>query len=115
MTIPARDSMYGRERKDYLDLLQSQVMKLRADPSLRLHVVERLRDLHRMTPGCLEGSQVVSDTLFHQICCTLQPLYRIAIATLIGDSDPASVYRVADMLEGAVPWEVRDPFNTPAT
>ncbi|KGO75229.1 hypothetical protein PITC_010820 [Penicillium italicum] len=115
MTIPDPDSIYRRERSYYLDLLQTQVVRLRTDPGRRLHVVEQLRELAQMTPGYIEASLLVGDTLFHQICCTLQPMFMAVIVTLLGDSDPVSGYRVADALEAAVPLEVRDPFNHPAT
>ncbi|CAG8886233.1 unnamed protein product [Penicillium egyptiacum] len=115
MTKPAADSIYVRERAYFLDLLVTQIVKLRSDPGNRLFVVQGLRELSRLTPGCIEASRVVGDTLFHQICCTLQPLFQPAVATLLADIDEFDGYRVSDALEGAVPPEARDPFNRPAT
>ncbi|EKV12714.1 hypothetical protein Pdw03_1555 [Penicillium digitatum] len=114
MAILARDSVYWRERTYYLDLLQTQVVQLRSVPDCRLHVVDRLRELAQMTPGYIEASLLVGDTIFHRICCALQPLLPTAIATVSRDFDPVSGYRVADVLEGTVLLEIRDPFNHPA-
>ncbi|KAJ5490263.1 hypothetical protein N7453_011088 [Penicillium expansum] len=115
MTIADPDSIYCKERSYYLDLLQVQVVQLRTDPGRHLHVVEQLRELSQLTPGYIEASLLIGDTLFHQICCALQPLFLTAIATLVGDTDPVAGFRVADALEDAVPLEVRDPFKHPAT
>ncbi|OQE82523.1 hypothetical protein PENNAL_c0036G06124 [Penicillium nalgiovense] len=97
MTIPARDSIYVRDRTHFLRGLETQIAKLRASPGNRRCVVQGLRELARLTPGCIEASRVP------------------AIATLMADVDQFDVYRVADGLEGAVPLEVRDPFSGPAT
>ncbi|KAJ6190395.1 hypothetical protein N7519_000416 [Penicillium mononematosum] len=115
MTIPARDSVYVTDRTHFLLVLETQILKLRANPANRLFVVEGLRELARLTPGCLEASRVVGDLVFHQICCTLQHLWQPAIATLLADADEFDGYRVADRLEGALPLEARDPFSRPAT
>ncbi|KAJ5459222.1 hypothetical protein N7530_011166 [Penicillium desertorum] len=115
MTIPARDSVYVTDRTHFLRVLETQIAKLRANPGNRLFVVQGLRELARLTPGCLEASRVVGDLVFHQMCCILQHLWQPAIATLLADADEFDVYRVADGLEGALPLEVRDPFSCPAT
>ncbi|KAJ5589203.1 hypothetical protein N7537_011881 [Penicillium hordei] len=115
MAITAPDSIYRKERSYYLDLLESQIVQLRTDPGRRLHVVEQLRELSQLTPGSIEASLVVGDTLFHQICCDLEPLFLAGVVSLLGDTDPVTEYQVADILEAAVPAEVQDPFNHPAT
>ena len=115
MTIPARDSVYVGERTHFLRVLETQIVKLRVNPGNRLFVVQGLRELARLTSGCLEASRVVGDLVFHQMCCTLQQLWQPSIATLLANADEFDGYRVADALEGAVPPEVRDPFNCPAT
>ena len=90
-------------------------MQLRSKPDLRFQVVEKLRELSLMTPGCIEASDIVGDTLFNRICCTLQPIFYTAIATLLGNISTVCVLIVADELEAAVPWEVRNPWSHPAT
>lgn len=113
MPLAQPDSIYRRERSYYLDILQSQINRLRTNPARRLQVVDHLKELSQLTPGCIEASLVIRDTVFHRACCNLQPLYLNAIRTLLGDSDPALGYQVADMLEAAVPAEIRNPYHYP--
>ncbi|OQD63081.1 hypothetical protein PENPOL_c010G00167 [Penicillium polonicum] len=115
MAITAPDSIYRKERSYYLNLLQAQVVQLRTLPGCRLHVATQLRELSRLTPGYIEASLVIGDTVFHRTCCNLQPLFLHAICSLAGDSDPVTGYQIADMLEAAVPAEVRNPYCPPAT
>lgn len=113
MPLVQPDSIYRRERSYYLDILQSQINRLRTNPGRRLQVVDHLKELSQLTAGCIEASLVIRDTVFHRACCNLQPLYLNAIRTLLGDSDPALGYQVADMLEAAVPAEIRNPYHYP--
>ncbi|CAI7610433.1 unnamed protein product [Penicillium glandicola] len=95
MTRAAPDSVYARDRTYFLNLLQRQVMDLRSGPSLRPLVIERLRELSQMIPGCIEASHI--------------PIFHIVIAILCQDDDPIRGYIVADQLERAIPVEIRDP------
>ncbi|KAJ5517161.1 hypothetical protein N7527_008721 [Penicillium freii] len=116
MAITAPDSIYRKERSYYLDLLQTQVMRLRTDPRRHFDVADQLRELSRLTPGYIQASLVVGDTVFHRVCCNLQPLFLNAICSLVREHfDPVTGYQIADMLEAAVPAEVRNPYCPPAT
>ncbi|KAJ9483670.1 hypothetical protein VN97_g9727 [Penicillium thymicola] len=114
MAIAAPDSLYRMERSYYLDLLQAQVVQLRADPRRRFLVIDQLKELSQKTPSSIEAALIVGDALFHRLCCTLQPLFRDAIFSLLRDSDPVVGYQVADMIEAAVPAEIRNPYSPPA-
>ncbi|KAL2695514.1 hypothetical protein AAEP93_003607 [Penicillium crustosum] len=105
MPLVQPDSIYRMERSYYLDVLETQVHRLRTNPGRRLQVVDHLKELAQLTPGSIEASLVIGDTVFHQTCCNLQPLYLNAICSLLGDDDPALGYQIADMLEAAVPAE----------
>ncbi|KAI3198415.1 hypothetical protein CBS147311_6441 [Penicillium roqueforti] len=115
MDIPAPDSIYCKDRSYFLDLLHAQIMQLRSKPGLRFQVAEKLRELSLMTPGCIEASDIVGDTVFHRTCCALQPIFYTAIATLLGNISPVCVLRVADELEAAVPLEIQNPWSHPDT
>lgn len=110
MACAAPDSIYARERSYYLDLLQRQIYELRFNPDSRLQVVSRLGELLNLTPGYIEASNLLQDTCFHQICCTLNPILQNAMVALRADNDPSTGYKVSDELENAVPLMVRDPL-----
>ncbi|KAJ5926493.1 hypothetical protein N7516_008266 [Penicillium verrucosum] len=114
MAIVAPDSIYRIERSYYLNLLQAQIMHLRTDHRRRLFVIDQLKELSQKTPGSMEAALIVGDTLFHRLCCTLQPLLLKAISSLLSDSDPVIGYKVADMIEAAVPPEIKNPYCPPA-
>ncbi|KAJ5827427.1 hypothetical protein N7447_004190 [Penicillium robsamsonii] len=117
-SIAAVDSVYSADRHYYMQLLERQVMELRAHPDLRTRVLDGLRELSLLTPGCIEAALVTGDAVFHQLCSTIKPYILAAIATLSEDNaDPASGLMVADQLEKVVPWDIRDPltFGGPPT
>ncbi|KAJ5158926.1 uncharacterized protein N7500_008577 [Penicillium coprophilum] len=111
--VAARDSLHARDRAYFLRLVQIVVQSLRIAPERRLELVERIRELVLMAPSRIESSLIVGDTVFYQICTTLQPLFLLAIDSLLEHEDPTIGYRVADELEAAVPLEVRLPGSQP--
>ena len=113
MIIPARDSVYVMDRNHFLRLLETLIDKLRANPDNRLFVVEGLRELAQLTPGCLEASRVVGDLVFHQMCSILQDIWQPAIVTLLANAHEFDGYRVADAMDLRMdsPWRGSGPLE----
>ncbi|KAJ5961178.1 uncharacterized protein N7479_008328 [Penicillium vulpinum] len=98
-------STYATDRDYFLFVLQSQIAKLRVNPSGRSRVLQGLRELSQLMSQYIEASYSVSDTPFYDSCWTFQPVLDSAIATLSEDSDPFTGDMVAEQLEKAFSWE----------
>ncbi|KAJ5494489.1 hypothetical protein N7463_010576 [Penicillium fimorum] len=102
--IATIDSVYSGDRHYYMQLLEPQIMELRARLDLRTRVLDGLRELSLLTPGCIDAALVTGDVVFHQLCSTIRPYILVAITTLSEDNaDPASGLMVADQLEQVFP------------